>query len=251
MKKLLFIALLLFSYESFSQLKIIAHRGHWNIENGAHNSLSSLFRAHEIGASGTEFDVWMTSDGELGVFHDETIANVPIATSTYEELRDLKISNGEELPTLDNFLVFTKNFPDLRLILEIKSNIKGEDYAEKVTKAVVEKVEEHELSHRTDFIAFSLAICKQLAKMRPNSNIAYLSGDKSPDELSSLGINGIDYNQNIFLQNPELVKQAKAKGLTVNVWTVNDPKNMKQLIEMGVDYITTDNPVLLKELINY
>lgn len=250
MKKLLFIALLFFSNESFAQPKIITHRGHWDIENGAHNSLSSLFRAHEIGAFGTEFDIWLTSDGELVVFHDETINNVPIATSTYEELRDLKISNGEVLPTLDNFLVFAKNFPDLRLILEVKSNIKGEDYAEKVAKAVVEKVEEHELSHRTDFIAFNLDICKQLAKIRPNSNIAYLSGDKSPEELSLLGINGIDYHQSVFFQNPELVKQAQDKGLTVNVWTVNDPENMQRLIKMGVDYITTDNPVALKKLID-
>lgn len=247
MKKLLFIALLFFSNESFAQPKIITHRGHWDIENGAHNSLSSLFRAHEIGAFGTEFDIWLTSDGELVVFHDETINNVPIATSTYEELKDLKISNGEVLPTLDNFLVFAKNFPDLRLILEVKSNIKGEDYAEKVAKSVVEKVEEHELSHRTDFIAFSLDICKQLAKIRPNLNIAYLSGDKSPEELSLLGIN---YHQSMFFQNPELVKQAQDNGLTVNVWTVNDPENMQRLIKMGVDYITTDNPIALKKLID-
>ena len=45
------------------------------------------------------------------------------------------------------------------------------------------------------------------------------------------------------------IKQAQKLGLTVNVWTVDDEAELRWVIEQGVDYITTDNPVLATELI--
>lgn len=250
MKRQIWMTVLLsISFVTFSQPKIIAHRGHWDVANGAHNSLSSLYRAHEIGVYGTEFDVWMTVDGELVVFHDDKINGIPISTSNYSELRDQHISNGEILPTLDNFLVFAKNFPELRLILEIKSDIAGGDYAKRLVKAVVDKVEEHKLAHRTDYIAFSLDVCKELAKYRSNLNIAYLSGNESPVQLKEWGINGIDYHQNVFFENPSFMNESRNNKISTNVWTVNDPENMRKLIVMGVDYITTDKPILLRQII--
>lgn len=251
MKKniLLIVFVLLSIFSSFAQPKVIAHRGFWDIDNGAHNSLSSLYRTHEIGAYGVEFDVWMTGDGELVVFHDEYINGIHIATTSYNVIRDMHISNGEILPTLDNFLTFAKNFPELRLILEIKSNILGEEYAKKLAKAVVDKVESHKLDYRTDYIAFNLDVCKELAKYRANLHIEYLSGNESPKQLKEWGINGIDYNQNVLFKNPYLVKESHDSGLSVNVWTVNEPVNMRRLIGMGVDYITTDKPVLLQQVI--
>lgn len=251
MKKhvLLIVVVILSTFSSFAQPKVIAHRGFWDIDNGAHNSLSSLYRSHEIRAYGVEFDVWMTNDGELVVFHDDKINGIPIATTDYHEIRDMHISNGEILPTLDNFLTLAKNFPELKLILEIKSNIVGEEYANKLAKAVVDKVESHKLDYRTDYIAFSLEVCKALAKYRTNLHIEYLSGNETPKQLKAWGINGIDYNQNVLFKNPNLIKDAHDNGVSVNVWTVNDPVNMRRLIGMGVDYITTDKPVLLQQII--
>lgn len=248
-KYIILIVVLLSTLSSFAQPKVIAHRGFWDIDNGAHNSLSSLYRSYEIGTYGVEFDVWMTGDGELVVFHDEDINGVNIATASYNEIRDMKISNGEILPTLDNFLTFAKNFPELKLILEIKSNISGDGYAKKLAKAVVDKVELHKLGYRTDYIAFSVDVCKALAKYRANLHIEYLSGNESPKQLKEWGINGIDYNQYVLFKNPDLVKDSHDNGLSVNVWTVNDPVNMRRLIGMGVDYITTDKPVLLQHVI--
>lgn len=250
MKRLvLFFGLLLFVIVSFAQPKIIAHRGHWDVANGAHNSLSSLYRAHEIGVYGTEFDVWMTDDGVLVVFHDDKINGIHISSSNYNDLRDQKISNGETLPTLDDFLTFAKNFPDLKLILEIKFDRSAIEYAKELVKAVVDKVEAHKLSHRTDYIAFSLDVCKELAKYRSNLNIAYLSGNERPAQLKEWGINGIDYHQNVFFENPNFMNESRNNEISTNAWTVNDPENMRRLIVMGVDYITTDKPILLRQII--
>ena len=63
-------------------------------------------------------------------------------------------------------------------------------------------------------------------------------------ELKKLGFSGVDYHYSVYQNNPDWIKQAQEYGLEVNVWTVNDPELMKKMAEMGVDYITTDKPLL-------
>ena len=93
-------------------------------------------------------------------------------------------------------------------------------------------------------------MCEQLAKLTPESEIAYLEGDIAPAELKKKGINGIDYHYSvIFNKHPEWVKEAHDLGMKVNVWTVNKEADMQKLIDMGVDYITTDQPLEAKQLI--
>ena len=60
--------------------KVIAHRGYWKTEGSAQNSIRSLERASEIGAYGSEFDVHLTADNVLVVYHvmisKENISNL-------------------------------------------------------------------------------------------------------------------------------------------------------------------------------
>ena len=50
-------------------------------------------------------------------------------------------------------------------------------------------------------------------------------------------------------KNPNWFKEAKDLGLKINVWTVNKPERMKEMIEAGADFITTDEPELLQQVI--
>ena len=84
----------------YSQTKVIAHRGYWDCEGSAQNSVTALNKAHEVGAYGSEFDVSITADGIPVVNHDDSIQGFCIETSLYEQLKDLKLKNGETLPTL-------------------------------------------------------------------------------------------------------------------------------------------------------
>ena len=84
--------------------KVIAHRGYWKTEGSAQNSIRSLERASEIGAYGSEFDVHLTADNVLVIFHDNDIQGKHIQSCTYDELKDLQLSNGEKLPTLEQYL---------------------------------------------------------------------------------------------------------------------------------------------------
>ena len=138
---------------------------------------------------------------------------------------------------------------DIQLILETKP-LPTKEMEDQAVATIVKMVKKMGLEKQVEYISFSLNMCEQLAKLTPESEIAYLSGDIAPAELKKKGINGIDYHLNVILnKHPEWVKEAHQQGMKVNVWTVNKEADMKKLIDMKVDYITTDQPLELKALL--
>ena len=109
----------------------------------------------------------------------------------------------------------------------------------------IAKLTEHELldPERVMFISFSFHICKELAKKLPGFTVQYLNGDKSPEKVHEAGVNGIDYHFNVFNLNKKWISKAHKLDMTTNAWTVNKENNMEQMLNMGVDYLTTDNPL--------
>ena len=77
--------------------------------------------------------------------------------------------------------------------------------------------------------------------------VFYLNGELSPKELKELGAAGLDYHMGVIKKHPEWIKEAHELGLKVNVWTVDEVEDMKSLIEQKVDFITTNEPVILQE----
>ncbi len=64
-----------------------------------------------------------------------------------------------------------------------------------------------------------------------------------------MGGAGIDYSLKAMKKHPEWVKMSHDLGMEVNVWTVNEPEDMQWCIDHGVDYITTNAPELLQEIL--
>lgn len=231
-----------------AQPYIIAHRGFWNVEGISQNSLASLRQAAEAACWGSEFDVWMTLDSVLVVNHDGKIGNYDIQNVNYADIRNLKLSNGEILPTLKEYLLVGKNYPDLKLILELKSH-KNSAQENEAAKKIVDMVADLGLKRQVEYISFSLNACKQLIHLDPTAKVAYLNGDLSPQQVKEIGLTGIDYYWEIIQNHPYWVKDAQALGLSVNVWTVNSPKEQEYMIRLGVDYITTDCPLDVRKLL--
>ena len=98
------------------------------------------------------------------------------------------------------------------------------------------------LGKRTEYIAFSLEAAKALHQYAPKRPVYYLNGDLSPKQLKELGFAGLDYHYKVMQQHPEWFKEAKELKLKVNVWTVNEVPVMKEMIEKGADFLTTDHP---------
>jgi glycerophosphoryl diester phosphodiesterase len=257
MKSILFLFLIsiltvsiAYSQKSFHKNKVIAHRGAWKANGNPQNSLASLNEAVALGCEGSEFDVWMTADGVLVVNHDADFMGMPIETTSYEQLLTKKHENGEKLATVEEYLAEGKKQKGTKLIFEIKPSRISIARSEEVAEKSVMAVKKMKAQKWVDYITFSYEGGLKAIETDPKANVAYLTGDKTPAELKEAGFFGFDYNIGVLKKNPQWIKEAKDLGLTVNSWTVNKEEDMKWLLEMGTDFITTDEPELLLSIIN-
>lgn len=249
MKRVFIGLMLLFSLNAAAQkTQVVAHRGYWDTPNNAQNSITSLETAQKIPVYGSEFDVNMTSDGVMVVSHGPKLESIPdVQKATYKEVKKVRLKNGEKVPTLKKYLKQGKK-GDIKLIFELKVHPAGEIENAAVRKSV-EMVKKMKLENQVEFISFSLEACKQLAELMPECMVQYLNGKIPPKELKEMGIMGLDYHYSNFEQNPQWVKEAHDLGMIVNVWTVNKEELMQKMIDLKVDYITTDAPEKALELI--
>ena len=230
--------------------QVVAHRGYWKTEGSAQNSIASILNAGRIAAYGSEFDVNLTCDGALVVNHDFTYHGLKIYENTLADLRcdTLRLSNGEIIPTLDEYLEASKQYPEMKLVFELKSE--GDPQYEAVAlPACVEAITRLGVADRVEFISFSLSACKEFARLMPKNVVEYLGGEIAPAELQKMGITGIDYEYNVFYEHPEWIGEAHKLGMVVNTWTVNKEEDMRKLLELGVDQITTNEPELAQRVI--
>jgi glycerophosphoryl diester phosphodiesterase len=221
--------------------QVIAHRGYWQSRGSAQNSIAALEHAGLIRAYGSEFDVHLTSDDVPVVHHDGTIQGVEIQKTTYAAIKDFVLSNGEKIPTLREYLEAAKHVEPSRLIFELKPHETPERNRE-AARISVDLVREKKLQSRTEYVTFNQDAGNELIRLAPEADVYYLSGDLSPAELKTLGYAGLDYHYDVMKEHPQWFREAKALGLGVNVWTVNDTTLMREMINAGADFITTDIP---------
>lgn len=228
--------------------QVIAHRGFWKTNGSAQNSIAALVKADSIGCYGSEFDVWLTADNQLVVNHDSTFKGVNMQNSTAQQCTAVILDNGEQLPTLRQYLEKAGQLKT-RLILELKSH-KTPERETRAVESIVKMVEEMGLEDRMKYIAFSRHATKEFIRLAPKGTpVYYLEGDLSPKELKEWGCAGPDYHFSVFKKHPEWIKESHDLGMKVNAWTVNEAKDMKWLIGHGVDFITTNEPVELQEIL--
>ena len=238
------------SLVALAQPKVVAHRGYWRTDGSAQNSITSLQKAAEVGCWGSEFDVWLTADGVPVVFHDATIDGIRIEDTTYATLMNLRLQNGEFIPTLQTYLQEAQHWPDCRLIFEVKPHRNAKRDA-MISEMSVELVNMLGLASRTDYISFSKHACKRLHELAPQAKVAYLNGDLTPQQVKEMGLTGIDYSIATFNKHPEWPLEAKELGLEVNVWTVDGEEALTRFAQMpGIDIITTNDPETLIKLLN-
>lgn len=232
-------------------ISIVAHRGFWNCEEAgfAKNSVAALRCAQEAGFWGSEFDVNMSADSVLLVFHDGSINSKRINDYPASEFADIRLKNGEPIPTLDDYLKQAQKHPETVLVFEIKG-AKTPELERTCTDLCIAKLKEYDFFEpsKTIFISFSLNVCEHLVANAPGFTIQYLDNDVRPTELKEKGINGIDSSYGKFYSDKEWLPEARANGLSVNVWTVDDKKDIVKMLDMGVDMITTNFPIRTREI---
>lgn len=249
-----FVLLVLSAFQIMSQDKIktrvIAHRGAWKNTDVPENSIAALQHAIRLGCWGSEFDVHMSSDSVPFILHDHSIQGIHIEKTSASELRKIKLANGELLPTLEEYLLAGKSQNKTRLILEIKSSGISKERSLALAKKCVEMVHKVNVASLTEYIAFDFDVCQKVKELDPNAIVTYLNGDKSPEELAAAGLDGLDYHFSVLKKNEAWLQDAHARKLVTNAWTVNDEETMKWLIDRQVDFITTNEPEKLIQLLN-
>lgn len=229
-----------------AQTQIIAHRGYFQAQPPTtENSIASLENAQKLKIYGSEFDVRMTKDGVLVVNHDEHHGEMEISETSFKDLEKLKLSNGEKFPTLKDYLKQGKKDSSLKLIVEIKP-AKTPEIENEITQKTLKMIKDLKLEGQSEYISFSLNICKQIKKLEPKFKVQYLNGELSPEQIKKEGLDGMDYHYSVFKKNPTWISEAKALGLITNSWTVNDVAVYQELKEQGIGFITTNIPDQLK-----
>jgi len=234
---------------SFAKNVVVAHRGAWKAQGLPENSIAALKHAVALKCTGSEFDVQMTSDEILVINHDAHYKGMSIAETSYADLAVRKLSNGEKLPTLREYILAgLENNTTTRLVCEIKPT-KTVERGQKMAEKTLQLVKELNAENMIVYISFEYEILKKIEEINPKAHTQYLEANKSPKELKADGIDGADYNFKAFKKHPEWIESAKKIGIALNAWTVNDPADMDWLLEEGFDFITTNEPELLLEKI--
>lgn len=228
------------------QTEVIAHRGFWKTDGSAQNSIAALVKADSINCYGSEFDVWLTTDGQLVVNHDDTFKGVTLQKATSKVCTAIELDNGEPLPTLEAYLQKAKGLKT-QLILELKPHQTPAQETQAVIQ-IVEMVKRMKLEERINYISFSLHAVQEFIRLAPQGTpVYYLNGDLSPEQLKEYRCAGPDYHISVFRKHPEWIDECHKLGMKVNCWTIDKTEDMKWLIDNKADFITTNEPILVQE----
>jgi len=228
------------------------------------NSMLSFKKAIEAKVDGMEFDVHLTKDNHVVVIHDATLDRTTtgagfIKDYTLEEIRSFSIGekftefkhynpswNDEVVPTLQEVLALCLAH-DLEVNIELKTY---EIAYPKIEEAVVKIVEASGYKKdRVVYSSFHLPTLLRLKSLDNELNIAWLIDFLLPmpaDYINSLELEALHLDKNVILANPEYFRPIADK---IRAWTVNDPSEMKTLLELGMRSIITDypeNPILFE-----
>jgi len=95
------------------------------------------------------------------------------------------------------------------------------------------------------YITFNLDICKELVRIDPEAVVACLKGGMAPAEVYEMGIRGIHYHRKEYRDHPQWIREAQELGMTVNVQGINTPEDLREMVTLGVNLVSTDNPVMV------
>lgn len=234
-----------------------AHRGASG--NYPENTMIAFEKAIELGATGIETDVQMTKDGKLVLIHDEMLrrttgVNTLVADMPSDDL--LKLDAGSwfspnfkdaRIPTLEQLLGLAKQTGTI-INIELKNGIVPYPGME---QKVIETVRAYGMQDQvilSSFNHYSLIECKRLAPEIP-TGILYMEGLYRPWKYA-LSIGASALHASHFAVLPDWVAEAAQHGIIYNVFTVNEPAEMRRLIQAGVAGIITDYPERLTALLN-
>ena len=224
------------------------------------NTLSSFRAALEAGAGGVELDVRVTRDEHPVVMHDATVDRTTdgfgaVAGMTLEAVRRLGVGrSGEKVPTLRE--VF-EEFPSAAVNLDIKDwDLPG---AEEVVLGVLREAgvagrvlvasADHRVQRRFRRAAggefYTGASRREIAVFYAMSLLRLERLVRPAYAALQVPV----YYGPIRLLTNRFVRAARSLEVRVDVWTINDPAQMREVLDLGADVVMTDRPDELAKIL--
>lgn len=232
------------------------------------NTLEAFRAGLESGAGGLELDVHVTRDGEVVVMHDDTVERTtdgsgPVTEMTFVQVRALEAGyrfgpdGGKRLEDGGGFRVprlteVFETFPGTPVNIEIKQARVGD---EEIVFRLLRRVgaegrtliaaSRHQTIRRFRRVAggrfptaasrFEAGVFHFLSRLRLEWLVR-----PSYDALQIP-----EYHRGIRLLTPRFIEAAHRMGVRVDVWTVDEPSDMRRILDLGADVVMTNRPSVL------
>ena len=237
------------------------------------NTMPAFGGAVEMGYRYLETDLHATRDGVLVLIHDDTLERVsdgsgPVWEHTLAELKRLDAGyhfspdggrthtyrgQGVTVPTLEEVV---EAFPQVRLNVEIKQE------QPPVVAAVVDFIEKRGLHDRLLVASFRDRLVREFRRLsggRVATSAAqgeamrfWLASRLRLERLLSIPYDALQVPArygSFTVVDRRFVEAAHGRGLAVHVWTVDEPGEMRRLLDVGVDGLMSDRPDVLLEVV--
>jgi glycerophosphoryl diester phosphodiesterase len=260
-------------YRGVKRPLVIAHQGGDGVWPG--DTMYAFERAVSIGVDVLEMDAHITKDEHIVLMHDEEVDRTTDGTGLIEDLTLVEMKQldaaygwsndqgitfpfrgqGIQVPALDELF---EAFPQMRYVIEIKLT------RNPIDKPLCDLIRQHNMQDKVLVASFHdeamqsfRAVCPEVATSASRGEVTafvllgkvFLSGLIVPDYEAIQPPYDPQDSMNIPIMTERFIREAHAKNIAVEPWTVNDPALMRQYIEWGVDGIITDRPDLMLEVL--
>lgn len=260
-------------YENLSRPLVIAHQGGDGVWPG--DTMYAFEQAVKIGADVLEMDAHITKDSQIVLMHDEKVDRTTNGKGLIEELSLAELTQldaayqwsndgdqtfpyrgqGIQVPTLEELF---QKFPQMRYVIEIKLT------KNPIDKPLCDLLRKHDMQNKVVIASFHdeamrnfRKTCPEVATSASRGEVTkfvllgkvFLSGLVAPQYQSIQPPYDPSESMNIPILTRRFIREAHAKNVAVEPWTVDDPALMKQYIGWGVDGIMTDRPDLMMKVL--
>ena len=204
----------------------LAHRGDWS--EAPENTVAAFRAAERGGADMIELDIRRAADGAVVVVHDPTLERVwgsplAVADATLAELAQIGVATlAEALACVDLPVMVDFTMAD-------------------VVEPALAVISEADALERVLFSGGNVAGHRRIRALAPAARIALTWTDREPPPAALLEELVVEYfNPPWERVDAVIVDAMHDRGYKVSTWTVDDPREMRRVVDCGVDAVVTN-----------
>ena len=237
------------------KIPIMGHRGSPDLIT--ENTLASFQKAINQGVDGVEFDIRLSKDKQIVIFHD---ADLKRLSNQHEAVQELSLSelqttilNKEEgqqeetyIPSLNDIAPLLNKMKVINIEIKSEGLFKGHD----ILKPLIKFLNKYKIDDKCIISSFNPLILMKLRLQRPETAIGFLYSRKKifhswNNILWMLRIQPENLHIHYSMLNHWIVRWSRKKGMRINVYTIND-KDIYNRLKPKIDGVFTDNIEYLK-----